>query len=38
MNYAMGLAMLGAIAIALLPKNGVEDRAEQRVAVGTSSA
>jgi hypothetical protein len=31
MNYVLGLAMLGAIAIALLPKNGVEDKAEQKL-------
>jgi MFS family permease len=38
MNYVLGLAMLGAIAIALLPKNGVEDKAEQKIAVETSPA
>jgi hypothetical protein len=29
MNYVLGLAMIGAIAIALLPKKGVEDKVEQ---------
>jgi MFS family permease len=32
MNYVLGLAMVGAIAIALLPKNGVEDKVEQKTA------
>jgi hypothetical protein len=32
MNYVLGLALIGAIAIALLPKSGVEDKAEQKPA------
>jgi MFS family permease len=31
MNYVLGLAMIGAIAIALLPKNGVEDIVEHKI-------
>jgi MFS family permease len=38
MNYVLGLAMLGAIAIALLPKNGVEDKVEQKAAAQPSRA
>jgi hypothetical protein len=38
MNYVLGLAMLGAIAIALLPKNGIEDKAEQNVATQPTPA
>jgi MFS family permease len=38
MNYVLGLAMIGAVAIALLPKSGVEDKAEQKAAPSASPA
>jgi MFS family permease len=30
MGYVLGLAMIGAIAIALMPKNGIEDAVEEK--------
>jgi MFS family permease len=38
MNYVLGLAMIGAVAIALLPKSGIEDKAEQKAAPAASPA
>jgi MFS family permease len=38
MNYVLGLAMLGAIAIMLLPKNGIEDKVEQKIVPQASPA
>ncbi len=35
LNYVLGLAMIGAIAIALLPKNGAEDVVERKLAPET---